>query len=173
MDRQRQGALAVAELEKLSLYRPFDPIGEADVRALVAEVVPTRPGRSSTPSASGTPAAGPLLDRLLDTTPEPVVLVQLHRRLRELIEVADHLGHGAAPGSLVRALGMKPFRVDKLVEQARRWTVAELEFALDGLLQLDAMVKGAPGSGSTDGQRRLAFVLWVRDRVATGDRAQA
>jgi len=97
------------------------------------------------------------------------VLVHLHRRLRELTEVADHLAHGATPGSLVRALGMKPFRVDKLVGQARRWTSSELEDALDGLLDLDAMVKGAPGAGATEGQRRLAFAVWVRDRVGAGD----
>ena len=36
---------------------------------------------------------------------------------------------------------------------------------LDGLLELDAMVKGAPGSIADPAQRRLAFVLWVADRV--------
>jgi DNA polymerase III subunit delta len=169
VDRQRQGALAVAELEKLALYRPFDVVNEADVQALVAEVVPS--STWALLDAIGerrAQAAGPLLDRLLDTTPEPVVLVQLHRRIRELIEVADHLARGATPGSLVRTMGMKPFRVDKLAGQARQWTVAELEAALEGVLELDSMVKGAPGAGATEGQRRLAFALWVRDRVAAG-----
>ena len=32
-----------------------------------------------------------------------------------------------------------------------RWTTAELEDALDGLLELDAMVKGAPGTRPDDG----------------------
>ena len=53
----------------------------------------------------------------------------LEMRIRELIEVADHLATGATPGSLVRTLGMKPFRVDKLVGQARRWRVDELLLA--------------------------------------------
>jgi DNA polymerase III delta subunit len=61
---------------------------------------------------------------------------------------------------------MKPFRVEKLVGQARRWSLAELDDALEGLLDLDALVKGAPDAGATDGQRRLAFALWVGDRVA-------
>ena len=61
---------------------------------------------------------------------------------------------------------MKPFRVQKLVGQARRWTLPGLADALDGLMELDAMVKGAPGSGATDEQRRLAFALWIRDQVA-------
>jgi DNA polymerase-3 subunit delta len=167
VDRQRQGALAVGELEKLALYRPFDPVTEDDVRVLVSEVVPDSTWAFLDAVADRKAAvAGPLLDRLLESTPEPVILVQLHRRIRELIEVADHLAAGAAPGSLVRTLGMKPFRVDKLVGQARRWTLAELEDALEGLLDLDAMVKGAPDSGATDAQRRLAFSLWIRERVA-------
>jgi DNA polymerase III delta subunit len=103
---------------------------------------------------------------LLETTPEPAVLVQLQRRLRELIEVADLLAAGATPGSLVRTLGMKPFRVDKLIGQARRWAPTELDAALEGLLDLDAMVKGAPDAGRTDAQRRLAFAVLIRDRVA-------
>jgi DNA polymerase III delta subunit len=167
VDRQRQGALAVGELEKLALYRPFDPVSEADVRTLVSEVVPDSTWAFLDAVADrNVVVAGPLLDRLLEMTPEPVVLVQLHRRVRELLEVADHLAAGATPGSLVRTLGMKPFRVDKLVGQARRWSLAELEDALEGLLNLDAMVKGAPDSGATDAQRRLAFSLWIRERVA-------
>jgi DNA polymerase-3 subunit delta len=167
VDRQRQGSLAVAELEKLALYRPFDPVTEADVESLVPEVVPDSTWAMLDAIAERRAAvAGPLLDRLLDTTPEPVILVQLHRRLRELIEVADHLASGATPGSLVRTLGMKPFRVDKLVGQARRWSPPELDAALEGVLDLDAIVKGAPDAGATDGQRRLAFALWVKERVA-------
>ena len=65
---------------------------------------------------------------------------------------------------------MKPFRVEKLVGQARRWRLDELDAALEGLLDLDAMVKGAPDASATDAQRRLAFSLWIRDRVAPAAR---
>ena len=82
-----------------------------------------------------------------------MVLVQLHRRIRELLEVADHLAAGATAGSLVRTLGMKPFRVEKLVGQARRWTLAELDDALEGLLDLDAHGEGRTRLG---GDRRAA-----------------
>jgi DNA polymerase III delta subunit len=166
VDRRGQGALAVAELEKLALYRPGQPIGEEDVRALVSEVVPDSTWAMLDAVAERNVAvAGPLLDRLLESTPEPVLLVQLHRRIRELIEVADHLAAGAAPGSLVRTLGLKPFRVEKLVGQARRWALPELELALEGLLDLDASVKGAPGASATERQRRLLFTRWVLERV--------
>jgi hypothetical protein len=37
-------------------------------------------------------------------------------------------------------------------------------------MDLDASVKGAPDAGSTDRQRRLAFVLWIEERVSRRDR---
>lgn len=167
VDRQRQGALAVAELEKLALYRPYDPVREDDVRALVPEVVPDSTWAFlDAVSERRIAVAGPALDRLLETTPEPVITVVLHRRLRELVIVADLLARRAPPPELVKAIGGHPFRAQKLAEQARAWTVAELEDALEGVLDLDAMVKGAPGAGSTDAQRRLAFVVWMEERVA-------
>jgi DNA polymerase III delta subunit len=169
VDRQRQGTLAVAELEKLALYRQDGPVGEDDVRALVSEVVPDSTWAFLDAVAERRAAiAGPLLDRLIESTPEPVILVQLHRRLRELLEVADRIAGGATAGSLVRTMGMKPFRVDKLVGQSRLWSPAELEAALEGVLDLDMMAKRAADAGATDAQRRLAYAVWVRDRVAPG-----
>lgn len=161
VDRRRQGELAVAELEKLGVYRPDAPVGSDDVRALVAEVVPGSTWAFlDAVAARRANVAIPLMERLLDTTPDLVVLAQLHRRIRELLEVADHLAEGATPGSLVRTLGLKPFRAEKLVEQARSWTLPELEAALEGLVDLDATVRGAPGMPSGDANRRLAWTLW-------------
>ena len=58
------------------------------------------------------------------------------------------------------------YRAGTLAGQAKGWTTAELTAALDGLVELDAMVKGAPGAGQDEAQRRLAFSLWVMDHVA-------
>jgi DNA polymerase III delta subunit len=167
VDRRRMGLLAVAELEKLALYRPGADIDVDDVRALVPEAVPASSwafldavGNRRVGVAAG------LLPRILDATPEPVLVAQLHRRLRELIEVADHLAAGDTPASLVRTLGQKPFRVDKLVEQARRWTLPELEDALEGVYELDLRIKGV--EPATEGQRRLAVTLWLAERVGGG-----
>jgi DNA polymerase III delta subunit len=169
VDRQRQGALAVSELDKLALYRPFDPVREEDVRALVPEVVPDSTWAFLDAVAERRVAvAAPALDRLLESTPEPVITVVLHRRLRELLIAADLVAQRSRPADIVKAIGGHPFRAQKLAEQARAWTVPELEAALEGVLELDAMVKGAPGSGSTERQRRLSFALWVEERVAPG-----
>ena len=167
VDRQRQGTLAAAELEKLALYRQAAPITVADVRTLVAEVIPDSTWAMLDAVAERrTDVAGPLLDRLLETTPLTVVIVQLHRRLRELLIAADLVAQGRRPPDIVKAIGGHPFRAQKLVEQARRWTLAELDAALEGVLELDAMIKGAVDAGSTERQVRLAFTLWMRDRVA-------
>jgi DNA polymerase III delta subunit len=172
VDRQRQGTLAAGELEKLALYRQAAPITIDDVRALVPEVIPDSTWAMLDAVADRrVDIAGPLLDRLLDTTPLPVIIVQLHRRIRDLLVAADLVASGARNPEIVKAIGGHPFRVQKLTEQAHRWTPQELEAALEGILELDAMIKGAVDSGSTERQVRLAFTLWMGERVASGRRA--
>jgi DNA polymerase III delta subunit len=167
IDRRRQGLLAVGELEKLALYRPNAEIEPDDVRELVSEAVPGSTWALLDAIANRRiRQATELLERLLGSTPEPVLVVVIHRRFRELIEVADRLESGEAPASLVRSMKLKPFRAEKLVEQARHWTLPELMAALDGLFALDVAVKGADGTATTEGQRRLAFLLWATERVA-------
>jgi DNA polymerase III delta subunit len=62
-------------------------------------------------------------------------------------------------------MGLKPFRAEKLVEQARAWRQEELDEALEALVELDATVRGAPGTPAGEAQRRLAFVLWIGEKV--------
>ena len=168
VDRRQQGRLAVGELEKLSLrHEPGGAITVADVQDLVAEAVPGSVWafvdavgmRQRTRSLE-------LLERLLDDRPAPVLLAVLHRRIRELIEVLDRLDRGETPGSLVRSMRLQPFRAETLARQARAWTALELDAALHGLVELDAQVKGVGGRSSGDARDRLAFDLWITDRVA-------
>ena len=167
VDRRRQGQLAVQELDKLALYRLEGLVTPDDVEALVAEAVP-----ASTWALLDAVAwrrmrdAADLLERVLDATPEPVVLVQLHRRLRELLEVADLVSSGTPIRDLPRVLKLHPFRAEQLAKQAAGWTPEELEGALGGLLDLDAMVKGARRAMVGERTRRLAFTLWLTTRVA-------
>jgi DNA polymerase III delta subunit len=167
IDRRRMGELAVREIEKLALYRPDGQVTVDDVRALVAEVVPGSAWAFlDAIAARRVPRALELLDRLLGSTHELVLLAQLHRRIRELIEVGDLVASGARPATIVSELKLKPFRAEKLVEQTRAWELPELDAALEGLLQLDALVRGANGTASDPGRVRLAFSLWIADRVA-------
>jgi DNA polymerase III delta subunit len=168
VDRRRQGQLAVQELDKLALYRLGEPVTAEDVRALVAEAVPASTWALLDAIAwRRTRDAADLLERVLDVTPEPVVLVQLHRRLRELIEVADLVTSGTPIRDLPRVLKVHPFRAETLAKQAAGWTLVELEGALDSLLELDAKVKGAGQAMGNERTRRLAFTLWLATSVAT------
>jgi DNA polymerase III delta subunit len=160
-------ALAVSELEKLALYRPDGTVTVDDVVALVPEAVPNSTWAFLDAVADRRARiAAPLLDRLLDTVPEPVILAQLGPRIRELLMAADHARSHGSPADLVKLMGVHPFRVEKAANAARSWTVEELEAALEGVLELDAAVKGVEGSFATDRQRRLAFALWLNDHVA-------
>ena len=168
VERQQQGRIAVMELEKLALRHVDDqPVTVEDVQALVPEAVPG--SMWAFVDAVGTRQrvrALELLERLIEDKPAPVLLAVLHRRIRELIEVQDRLERGESPGSLVRSMRLVPFRAETLARQARGWTGPDLDAALDGLVELDAQVKGVGGRASTDARDRLAFDLWITDRVA-------
>lgn len=168
VDRQRQGSLAVAELDKLVLYRGSEPITADDVRALVAEVIPDSTwALLDAIGARRLPEVAPLLDRLVESTPLPLLVTQLHRRLRDLLILSDLLAEGRGPADLVRAIGGHPYRVEQLARQARNWSPPELEDALEDVLELDAAAKRADGSATSDAQLRLRFALWARERVGS------
>ena len=109
-----------------------------------------------------------LLEALAETMPEPVIVVVLHRRIRELLELLDRMPDAKSLAEVGRAMGIKSaFRVERLADQARTWRPAELIAAIDGLLELDAIVKGAPDRPAGDAHRRLAFALWIADHAGT------
>ncbi len=165
VDRRRQGRLAVAELEKLAVFRLDAPVRTADVEALVADAIPGSAWAFlDAVGARKARDAAELLDRLLETTPEPVLVAILHRRVREVLQVADHRERGDTLQATARALKLKEFPARKLWEQGHAWRQDELSGALEGLLELDATLKGERGSDA--GRRRLAFVLWLAEHVA-------
>jgi DNA polymerase III delta subunit len=170
VDRRFLSRIASGELDKLQLRHAVDegPVTADDVRALVAETTPASVWALSDAVGERRGAtASETLDRLLDGTPEPVILAVLHRRIVELLEIGDRLGGGLNLPEAARAMGINSeFRAKTLASQARAWTTPELTAALGGLVTLDAMVKGVPGHESDTAQRRLAFLLWIRDHVA-------
>jgi len=168
VDRRRQTQIIAGELEKLALLHPDgSEVGLDDVRELVPEAIPgsafafldalgQRRVRETTEQ----------LERLFEMTPEPVILDQLYSRIRQLLEVADRLADGQGPRELSTTMKMHPYVLEKLVRQAHAWSVDELAAALDGLLDLDVMVKSADRTGSSEQGRRLAFTLWIDEHVA-------
>jgi DNA polymerase III delta subunit len=158
INRSRQGEMAVAELEKLALYRLDGQIGPEDVKALVAEAVPGSAWAFLDAVGMRRPDVAADLAEKLDDVPGPVLLVQLHRRVKELIDIADLLAIGTPAAALVRTLKLNPYRAEKLAEQARTWTLPELDAAMAGLLEMDADLK----NGS---RRRAANSLWIAEKV--------
>jgi hypothetical protein len=79
-DRRNQTMIVDRELDKLALYRPDGTVSTEDVEALVAEAVPGSVWAFT--DAVGRRDVGrsvELLGRLVETTPEPVLLAVLHR----------------------------------------------------------------------------------------------
>ena len=85
-ERRNQTRMAALELDKLSLYRGNEQVSVDDVRALVAEAVPGSVWALTDAVGQRDAAkASALLDRLAPSTPEPVLLAVLHRRIRDYI----------------------------------------------------------------------------------------
>ncbi len=172
VDRRRMSELANGELEKLALYRPGGTVAREDIDALVAEAVPGSAWAfldavGSRRSAEASILAARLLD---DGVAIQILTTQLHRRLRELVVVADHLAAGTKPPELVRELKLQPFRAQKLTEQARAWRQDELDVALSALLELDMLSKGIARDGSpatiSEDRSQLALIAWIATHIA-------
>ena len=172
VDRRRQSTLANAELEKLALYRLAGTISREDVAELVPEAIPGSMWAFLDAVALRRGGdASRLAERLLaGGTPMPVLVGQLHRRVRELIIVREHIEAGTRTADLVRIMHLQPYRADRLVEQARTWELAGLEAALAGLLELDLRSKGITLDGSTtpmtDARDAMAVQLWITEHAA-------
>jgi DNA polymerase III delta subunit len=173
VDRRYLSRTAVGELDKLALRHALDegPLTADDVAALVAEAAPASVWALTDAVGERTSAVAlGALDRLIDTTPEPVLLAVLHRRMVELIELGDRLATGMRLPAAARAMGItNEFRARALAAQARLWSTEELQAALAALVELDAMVKGVPGWAGDQAQRRLAFTMWVRDHAGRNE----
>ena len=184
VDRRRQGEMAVSELEKLALYRIDGQIGPEDVKALVADAVPGSTWAFLDAVGMRHAAeAAELADRL-DDVPSPVLVVHLHRRIRELIQIADLLAAGTPAATLVRTLKLNPYRAglpDSVQQRlARRYeelfrvylrhqrTISRITFW--GVADTDSWLNDWPVRGRTsypllfdrDGKPKPAFTAIVR-----------
>lgn len=168
-ERRDQTRRASMEIDKLALYRPSAIVAIDDVRALVAEAVPGSAwALADAVGERDGERTLTLLESVAATLPELVVVVVLHRRIRELLELLDRMPGAKSLAAAGLPMGIKSdFRARRLAEQARKWRTDELIDAIDGLLELDAIVRGAPRRPAGNAQHRLAFTLWITDHVGT------
>lgn len=167
VDRRRMSELANAELEKLALYRPGGTVSRQDIEDLGAEAVPGSTWAFLDALGSRhTQLASSLAARLLnEATPVPVLITQIHRRLRELVVIRDHMAAGTKPQDIVKELKLNPYRAQKLSEQARTWNQDDLDAALQELYELDLLTKGISQDGSphsmSEDRSHLALLAWI------------
>jgi len=167
--RKLWSAQGRAELEKLALYRLDGQIGPEDVKALVAEAVPGSNWAFLDAVGMRRAAEAAELADHLEDVPAQLFLVRLYGRIKQLIDVADLLASGTSEPDIMRMLKVKSaYRAQLLAQQARTWTLSELDDALAGLLDLDASLKGH--AGGSDTRRRATVSLWIAEKVRRPDK---
>ena len=144
VERSEQTRVADGELRKLALAADGRPIEPADVEALVADTRP--PSVNAVANAverRDRARAAEALRRALDEG-EPVlrIMAALEGRIVDLIVARDLLAAGASPAEMTKRLRPgNPAGAERVVAAARRYSGAELEAMLNGLLETDLAIK--------------------------------
>lgn len=136
--------LADTELAKLAAYANDRPISAKDVELLtpftpeanifhMVDALGKRDGQ----------VALTLFRQLTDAGDEPIRLFSMIvRQFRLLLMMRDHLDSGGSINNAGQALGLSDFVAKKIAEQARRYTIPQLERIYRLLLETDVSMKG-------------------------------
>jgi DNA polymerase-3 subunit delta len=133
-----------SELEKLSLYAGGRPITVQDVRTMVADVSEELVwGLIDALSQRQGANAMRALRELRRGDQSPIYLItMIARQYRMLIEVKSLLAAGQNnPDAIAKQLGYGAYPVKKAMQLVPQYTFAELEDALDRLLEVDMAMK--------------------------------
>jgi DNA polymerase-3 subunit delta len=133
-------------LDQLALYAGDRAIGVADVEDLVADTREHSVFELTDAIGEGRlPAAMAAVSSLCDQRQSAIgVIVMLARHVRQLAMVHVGRARGAGKGELASLVGAPPFIVDKLTQQARRYTPEALAEAEALLTATDRALKGMP-----------------------------
>ena len=157
------------EMEKLSVYAGGRPVGEDDVRALVAAVREASVFPLVDAIVEGRPALAIKLLRQMfrQESGAPYILTMIQRQLRHLAVAREMLDAGESGRSIGQALHIPDFALDKLLGQAARYSQPRLQSAFQRVLEADLQVK----RGVYEGE--LALELLVHDLAEPARRAGA
>ena len=133
-------------LDQLALYAGERPIGVDDVEDLVADTRERSVFELTDAIGEGRlPQAMTAVSSLCDQRQSAIgVIVMLARHVRQLAMVHAGKARGAGKGELASLVGAPPFIVDKLTQQARRYTPEALAEAEALLTATDRALKGMP-----------------------------
>jgi DNA polymerase-3 subunit delta len=146
------------EIAKLAAYAgPGRTIAPADVTLLVSQA-----GEASVFELVDAIGQGnrrtalSALHTLLEHGERPErIMVMVGRQVRLLLQVKDLLGGGAAQDAIGRELGLSPYPLRKLVEQARLFQVPQLAAMHRRVLEADVQVK----TGQLDSELGLQLLV--------------
>ncbi len=131
------------EIEKLILYRHGELIRREDVQYLVAPAQEQKIfdlvdalGQRKTQRALEL-----LHDQLRHNANEFYLLSMITRQYRILLQVRDLMARGMGADAIQKQLGLHPFVTKKMSEQARHYSVAQLEKIMAQLLDVDVSLK--------------------------------
>jgi len=133
-----------SEIQKLITYVNAErPIGEDDVARLVSPSIEANIfdlvdalGRRDGRRAMGE------LHRLLDLGENPLgLLAMFTRQFRLLIQVKELQEKNVPAPEMAKALGQHPFVIDKIGQQARNFSMEQLERVYSHLLDVDVAIK--------------------------------
>jgi DNA polymerase-3 subunit delta len=155
------GKLDIA-LSKLAVYAGADTaITTEHVEALVA---PTRVHSifelTDAIGARDTAKASALLRNALEGGENALmVLGMIARQFRQLLGIKEMVGEGAGNGALASELGIRPFLIDALKSQARRYSKHELTQALMVIQRADVSLKSSRLAPAVTLDRLLVDVM--------------
>ncbi len=131
------------ELAKLSAYVNAErPITEADVALLTAYVAEANVFEMVDAIGKRDGAtASQLMHHLLDNDDPLRLFGMIVRQFRLLIMAREHLNAGGSPKQTGQAIGAHPFVGEKVAEQARAFTLEQLEHIYHHLLETDIGIK--------------------------------
>jgi DNA polymerase-3 subunit delta len=131
------------ELEKLCVYAGGGTIRELDVRELVSAAREQKGYLLADAVADGRAAvAVRLLHELrAQTAPDQLLLATIEGRYRRLAIAREMLDAGAGDRSIGARVGSSGYGLERLIEQAQRYSAASLRMAFARLVQADADIK--------------------------------
>lgn len=145
------------DLEKLAVYAGAREITSEDVRALVTDareanifafVDAVGEGNAKT-------ALTVLHGLLFDGAPAAYLLTMIVRQFRLLLQVRELGGSATSPDEVASRLGVHRFVAQKLMQQARRFSLERLEGAYRSLVETDMAIK----TGQMDAEAALDLLV--------------
>jgi DNA polymerase-3 subunit delta len=132
------------EIRKLVTYAGDRPVSVEDIRLLVPYVQEASIWTMvDSIGAKDAKRALGLAQQILNDEPSKAIYlhIMITRQVRMLLQVAELLSLGKAEPEIQRTLGLSPFVLKKVMQQARNFSVQRLEQAFDLLLDADVAMK--------------------------------